>query len=170
MFSKAVEKGINLQTGTSVQSLSDTVDSAGYWLVHTARGTVRARKVIVTTNAYTAAILPEYQDKIVPYKGICCRIESPPSQAPLLTNSYGLRFSDCDFDYLIPRPDGSIIVGGARGRYLQNLSSWYSNSDDSSLIDEAKSYFDGYMQRHFHGWENSGARVTDIWTGSKFSC
>jgi hypothetical protein len=24
------------------------------------------------------------------------------------------------------------------------------------------------MQRHFSGWENSGAVVDDIWTGSEF--
>ncbi|EKJ72512.1 hypothetical protein FPSE_07393 [Fusarium pseudograminearum CS3096] len=166
MFSKAVKKGVNLQTETLVKALSETRDHDGYWLITTDRGTIRTNKVVVTTNAYTAAILPEYRDKIVPYKGICCRIACPPDQAPpLLTNSYGLRFSDWDFDYLIPRPDGSIIVGGARERYFRNLHSWYANCDDSELIEEAKSYFDGYMQRHFHGWENSQAHVTHIWTG-----
>ncbi|KAH7393790.1 FAD dependent oxidoreductase [Phaeosphaeria sp. MPI-PUGE-AT-0046c] len=165
MFSKAIKKGVNLQTETRVNAISETLDQDGYWLVHTDRGTIRAKKFVVATNAYTAAILPEYQDKIVPYKGICCRIACPSDQSPLLTNSYGLRFSDWNFDYLVPRPDGSIIVGGARGRYYHNLDSWYANSDDSTLIEEAKSYFDGYMQRHFYGWENSQARVTHIWTG-----
>lgn len=166
MFAKAVEKGVNLQTETLVLKISDQADSAGYWSIHTARGIVKAKKVIITTNAYTAAILPEYQNKIIPYRAICCRIECP-GQAPHLNNSYALRLQDWDFDYLIPRPDGSIIVGGARGAYLQHKEDWYGKTDDSKLIDRAKDYFDGYMQRHFLGWENSGAFVSHIWTGSK---
>jgi glycine/D-amino acid oxidase-like deaminating enzyme len=167
MFSKAIRKGVNLQTETMAKKLAEKPDSDGYWAVQTDRGTIRARKVVVTTNAYTAAILPEYRDRIVPYKGICCRIECPPGKAPLLSNTYGIRFSDWNFDYLVPRPDGSIIVGGARGNYFQNLASWYGDCDDSTLIEDAKCYFDGYMQRHFRGWKESGARVSHIWTGSE---
>jgi glycine/D-amino acid oxidase-like deaminating enzyme len=167
MFSNAIRKGVNLQTETVVTQLADKPASDGFWTVQTARGTIRARKVVVATNAYSAAILPEYRDKIMPYKGICCRIECPPGKAPLLSNTYGIRFSDWNFDYLVQRPDGSIIVGGARVKYFQDLESWYGDCDDSTLIENAKGYFDGYMQRHFHGWKDSGAHVTHIWTGSK---
>lgn len=37
--------------------------------------------------------------------------------------------------------------------------------DDSALIEPAAHYFDTYMQRHFTGWEESGAIVESIWTG-----
>lgn len=37
--------------------------------------------------------------------------------------------------------------------------------DDSTLIQGAETYFDGYMQRHFTGWEDSGAVVSKLWTG-----
>ncbi|KFA53812.1 hypothetical protein S40293_01717 [Stachybotrys chartarum IBT 40293] len=165
MFADAIAKGVNLQTMTPVKSVSDTPSLDGHWTVHTDRGAIRARKVIVATNAYTAAILPEYRDKIIPYKGVSCRIAAPPGKAPLLNNTYALRFDDWDFDYLIPRPDGSIVVGGARQRYYHDLENWYNNADDSTLIDDASGYFDGYMQRHFAGWANSDARVTHLWTG-----
>jgi hypothetical protein len=33
------------------------------------------------------------------------------------------------------------------------------------LIDAAKDFYDGYMQRTFRGWEESGARVDQIWSG-----
>jgi glycine/D-amino acid oxidase-like deaminating enzyme len=96
-----------------------------------------------------------------------CRIRTP-GPAPLLANSYGLRFAPWDFDYLIPRPDGSIIVGGGRSAYFLDKSKWYGNNDNSQGVNEVKRYFDKYMQQHFRGWENSGAYVDDIWTGSKF--
>ncbi|KAL1875590.1 hypothetical protein Plec18167_005526, partial [Paecilomyces lecythidis] len=84
---------------------------------------------------------------------------------PFLSNTYTLRFNSWDYDYLIPRADGSIIVGGARSDYLHNLDQWYNTTDDSKLIESAKNYFDGYMQRHFRGWEDSGAYTDRVWTG-----
>lgn len=168
MFTKAISEGVNLQTGTRVTSISDIADADGFWTVTTDRGEVKAKKVILTTNAYTSAILPEYQDQIIPYRAVCCRIQCS-GRAPPLHNTYALRFADWDFDYLIPRPDGSIVVGGARKAYLSHLEDWYGNTDDSKVIERARHYFDGYMQRHFHGWHESDAQVSQIWTGSKYA-
>ncbi|KNB09434.1 hypothetical protein FOXG_10012 [Fusarium oxysporum f. sp. lycopersici 4287] len=164
MFSEAIRQGINLQTNTPVTSVSETQDATGQWILNTNRGEVRARKVVFATNAYTGSLLPEYKSKIIPYRAVCSRIKTP-GPHPLLNNTYALRFSDWNFDYLIPRLDGSIIVGGARDAYIRSVDSWYGNVDDTQVIDEARSYFDDYMQRHFHGWEDSGAYVDDIWTG-----
>ncbi|KAF4973696.1 hypothetical protein FSARC_85 [Fusarium sarcochroum] len=166
IFSTAIDKGVNIQTNTPVTAISSTQDSNGYWTITTERGPVKTKQVIMATNAYTAALLPEYENKIVPYRAICSRIVVPKTKrAPLLTNTYALRFNEWDFDYLIPRPDGSIIVGGARQAYVQHLEDWYGSVNDTEVIERAKNYFDGYMQRHFHGWETSGAHVDDIWTG-----
>lgn len=166
MFSDAIAQGVNLQTNTPVLSISNTSDGSGRWSLSTERGEIIAKKVVLAANAYTESLLPEYKGKIIPYRAICCRIKTP-GKPPLLNNSYALRFADWNFDYLIPRLDGSIIVGGARDAYIRSTKSWYGSVDDSKVITEARSYFDGYMQRHFHGWENSGAYVDDIWTGSK---
>jgi hypothetical protein len=35
------------------------------------------------------------------------------------------------------------------------------------MIEPARHYFDGFMQKHFRGWEESGAYTDKIWTGSK---
>lgn len=101
----------------------------------------------------------------MPVRGICSRIVVPGNaHPPLLSNSYILRLSPSEYDYLIPRADGSIVVGGARRDYFKELDQWYNNADDSKLIEPAKNYFDGYMQRHFRGWEDSGAYTDKIWT------
>lgn len=133
------------------------------WKVTTRRGSVLTKKLILATNAYTSSLLPEFSSKIIPVRGICSRITAP--NAPLLSNSYILRIAPGEYDYLIPKTDGSIIVGGARRDYYSNLSSWYNNSDDSALIPRAEKYFDGYMQRHFRGWEDSEAKTDKVWTG-----
>lgn len=160
---------INLQTNTPVTSISPTPDSKGYYTVTTPRGTLRARKLLICTNAYTSSILPQLGSRIIPVRGIACRITTTPdpATAPRLPTTYALRFNAGLMDYLIQRPsDNSIIVGGARGTFVRDLSSWYDNvSDDKLISSAAERYFDNYMQRHFAGWEDSGARVDRIWTG-----
>lgn len=167
LLSRAIKKGVNLQTHTPVKRVSDVRDSSGRWTIQTERGSTKARWVVFATNAYTSAILPQYKDKIVPVRGICSRIVCD-KPAPLLQCTYSLRWNKWDYDYLIPRTDGSIVVGGARSAFIRDRDSWYDVVDDSKLIDSAASYFDGYMQRHFKGWEESGARTDKVWTGSMF--
>jgi glycine/D-amino acid oxidase-like deaminating enzyme len=162
---------LNLRTYTPVTSLTSSA-TPGSWKATTDRGSITAPKIILATNAYTSALLPEYTGKIVPCKGICCHISPSPNAPPppKLTDTYALRLPGGSHDYLIPRPDGSIIVGGGRSDFLKHRSSWYNNPDDSVLILPAASYFDKYMQTHFVGWEDSGATVDQIWSGIMGYC
>ena len=161
--------GVNLQTHTPVTKVSDVPDDEGRWTVTTNRGSIRAKWVVFSTNAYTSSIAPEYKDKIIPVRGFCSRIVVPNPPPSPLERSYMLRFNGWHYDYLIPRPDGSIIVGGAKSTfYYQDQDSWYNNTDDSRTVEAAVRYFDNYMQRHFHGWENTGAYTDRVWSGSMY--
>ncbi|KAJ4017859.1 hypothetical protein NW752_001767 [Fusarium irregulare] len=165
LLSKALDAGVNLQTNTPVSKVTRTPDSEGFLTITTPRGDICAAKIVYATNAYTSAILPEFIDKIVPVRGICSHIVPGKSPGPSLSNSYIIRWSDTKYEYLIPRTDGSIVVGGARSMYYHDLDSWYNNVNDDSLIDLAKNYFNGYMQRVFRGWEDSRAITSKVWTG-----
>lgn len=166
LLNRSVEQGAKLYTHNPVQSVSSERDSSGRWTVNTPRGTVKARFVVFASNAYTSAISPMYRDKIIPVRGVCCRIV-PTRPVKRLTQTYSLEWSGREHDYLIPREDGSIIVGGGWVKYHQNEDNWYNIVNDGQMIESAREYFNGYMQRNFHGWEQSGAYVDKIWTGSK---
>ncbi|KAF2089926.1 FAD dependent oxidoreductase [Saccharata proteae CBS 121410] len=166
LLSMALERGVNLQTHTPVTKVSDTQDSEGRWTVRTPRGELKAKKVIFCTNGYTAGLAPQYKERIIPVKGICSRIKVPEEKAvPHLPNTYSLRYGPGLYDYQITRNDGSIIIGGAKQHFVHDLKEWYDNTDDATLIEPAKGHFDGYMQRNFRGWEDSGAVTDGIWTG-----
>lgn len=168
LLALAVAKGLNLQTHTPVTHVTSTPDADGRYTVSTPRGTIAAKKVVFASNGFTAGILPEYSQKIVPCRGICSRIVTPdPTKTPYLNNTYSLRTGPGMYDYLIPRVDGSIIVGGAKAIMSKDKSAWYDNTNDNELIEPAKDYFDDYMQQRFVGWEESGAYVDKVWTGSK---
>lgn len=167
LLSIVISKGVNLQTHTPVSSVSETRDSSGRWSVHTSRGTIKAKKVVFASNAYTAGIAPQFKEKIVPVRGICSRIVTPKEKpAPMLSTTMSMRYGPGLYDYLIPRTDGSIIVGGGKQRFWEDPKHWYGVTDDSKLIEPASDYFDGLMQKHFRGWEESGAYTDKVWTGS----
>jgi len=124
--------------------------------------------VVFATNAYTAAVCPLYLRSIVPYKGTASHIvpiHGPVS--PHLSNTYNISFKPGPgkTDYLNPRPDGSIVVGGGKWTYEHDRDRWYNTWDDSTQLPEALPHFDSLMQTHFKGWEDSGAKVDTVWTG-----
>nr|XP_036578591.1 FAD dependent oxidoreductase superfamily protein [Colletotrichum truncatum]KAF6785886.1 FAD dependent oxidoreductase superfamily protein [Colletotrichum truncatum] len=166
LLSQAVNKGAQLHTHTPVSQVSDTQEN-GFWTVTTPRGAVRAKTVLFASNGYTSSLLPQYKDRIIPARGICSRVVVPEGvDPPHLPSTYSLRHGPGLYDYQITRPDGSIIVGGGRTEFFpKKLDEWYNVWDDSTLIEPAAPYFDGYMQRNFRGWENTGAKVDKIWTG-----
>ncbi|KAK1145753.1 hypothetical protein N8T08_003991 [Aspergillus melleus] len=155
---------INVQAHTPVTSVEP--EGSGH-VVRTPRGSIRASKVVYTSNAYTAGLLPEYSASIIPCRGICCHIALPEGkEAPFLPYSYVLNTADGAFDsYLTTRPDGSIVVGGAGHTFQRDKREWYNMIDDSTLIEPTKYYYNDYMQRTFRGWQDSGAYVKEIWTG-----
>lgn len=166
LLASAVSKGVNLQTHTPVTSISDQPLRDGRWRVHTARGSILARKLLLATNGYTQAIAPQFANHIVPVRGICSRITVPSgTPRPFLPYTYSIRHGAGVYDYLISRADGSIIVGGAKPTFWSDRRQWYDNVDDSTLIEPARHYFDGLMQRTFAGWEDSGAKTDQVWTG-----
>jgi glycine/D-amino acid oxidase-like deaminating enzyme len=156
---------INVQTHTPVTSISDCEDGSS--LVTTPRGSIRAKKIVFATNAYTAGIAPSYSSTIVPLKVTCSHIKTPENTQhppPHLTQTYGLSFGAPGIrDYLIPRPDGGVICGGAKDTYLEDRKLWWNNFDDSTLIEPARKHFETVMQDNFRGWEKSGAFVDYLW-------
>lgn len=74
LAAKLVERSaVNLQTNTPVTRVDR--DNAGNSLLRTSRGTLKAKKVVFATNAWTSGICPALTNKIVP----CMQ----PAQTPL---------------------------------------------------------------------------------------
>ncbi|OAQ83652.1 FAD dependent oxidoreductase [Purpureocillium lilacinum] len=117
----------NLQTKTPVEHLQKSGSS---WIVHTQRGQVCAKEVLLASNAYTSYLLPEMTGLILPVRGQVCALEPPPGAAQLAHSYVWLEGSDA---YLIHRGpedtqvrgdeqagvhsrpvDRSLVVGGQR--------------------------------------------------------
>ncbi|KAI4214558.1 MAG: hypothetical protein LQ351_002975 [Letrouitia transgressa] len=108
---------LNVQTHTPVTKieLSERVR-----VVHTPRGLIEAKHVILATNGYTSRILDHFRDFIVPIR---CQMSAlhPPPRSARLSHSYGfVGFGTSDpetDDYLIQRPSQGLD-GQNRGEHL----------------------------------------------------
>lgn len=155
---------INVQTNTPVSRVVRH-KALGFSSLFTERGTLRARNVIFATNGYTSGVSPEYLHKIVPYRGAASHISPASPVSPHLSNTYNITFQPGRVDYLNPRPDGGIVVGGGKWMFDYDRNNWYNVWDDSVQMEDARPHFEGLMQRHFKGWEDSQAKVDYMWTG-----
>lgn len=174
ILTRLVKDGrINLQTTTPVTEIT-SVD--GKNTLHTPRGTITAKTVILATNAYTSALLPHFADLIVPVRGEMSAL-FPPKDSTLLPNSYGMvaalgQKANND-DYLIqrpfegvPNPRGHLMFGGGRG--AGKLPS-IGVSDDSVIDEDAAAYLRGALLKVLHlDGETDGLKELKAaaeWTG-----
>ncbi|KAL2424490.1 hypothetical protein ABEF95_011049 [Exophiala dermatitidis] len=166
------ERVLNLQTKTAVTAVERkqatpkvNVNSQPEpsWLVHTTRGPVQARHVIITTNAYTSHILPEFSNLISPVQAQMSAL-IPPRSSPfsadggrLLPLSYGFNGIDCQDrvmgDYLVQNPHvhkhgrnagGHLMLGGGRHLPPQN---GVGVSDDSYVDMTVERYLRSLPER-----------------------
>jgi glycine/D-amino acid oxidase-like deaminating enzyme len=150
ILEKLIKDGrINLQTNTPVTEIES---SGGKHVLHTPRGTITSKTVILATNGYTSALLPNFADLIVPVRGEMSALH-PPKGSTLIPDSYGmvgaLGQSDNNDDYLVqrpfsdvPNPGGHLMFGGGRGAgHLPTIGV----SDDSIIDDDSAAYLRGAL-------------------------
>ena len=107
----------NLQTLTPVTKVS-RLEGSALTVVETARGAIKAKKVVLATNAYTSHLLHSFSDLIVPCRGqmsALCPTKSVREENRLKTSL--VFHGDGQDDYLIQRPNadaGHLMFGGGR--------------------------------------------------------
>ncbi|CAM6100442.1 unnamed protein product [Calypogeia fissa] len=146
----------NLQTTTPVTRLQKSRDST--WELHTHRGMMVAKEVILATNAYTSYLLPEFTNLITPVRGQMGALIPPNSLRPGCGNPFVGKYSYGFYgrgtgkgetfnqdDYLIQRPfrgmdmketgnelGGELMFGGGR----QYANGYGVGVSDDGEIDE----------------------------------
>ena len=141
------EQGLNLQTQTPVTQIeslkNDTADFAKGFrhTLHTPRGSLHTRHLILATNGYTSHLLPTFTSLIVPERGIMTAL-LPPKDSTILATSHGFVGANggnpIHDDYLCERPFGGVpnskghlmFGGGSVGKTLKMVG-----EDDDSIID-----------------------------------
>jgi glycine/D-amino acid oxidase-like deaminating enzyme len=165
-------RGLNLQTGTAAEKVSQHGDGA--WEVRTPRGTILAREVVVATNGYTAGLLDAFQGVIVPLRGQVTA-QRPGSDMPLggsLPTTYSFIYPG-GYEYMVPRPAGSryagdIVIGGGLVRAEKQGLDEYGTTDDTTVNETISRYLAETTRKYFGenwGADHPAGRVRREWTG-----
>jgi glycine/D-amino acid oxidase-like deaminating enzyme len=162
---------LKLFTNTPVLALAKS--SSGIWTVETAKGIVKAKKVVLATNGYTAFLAPQFQGSIVPLRGQITA-HRPGSNMPAagLPTTYSFIYTN-GYEYMIPRPPGSkfagdIVIGGGLVKAKDEGLGEFGNTDDSTVNTEISEYLTGTTKRYFGknwGEDDAEGRVRREWTG-----
>ncbi|RME50804.1 MAG: FAD-binding oxidoreductase, partial [Caldilineae bacterium] len=125
----------------------------GGFAVHTPRGRLRAREVIVATNGYTGHTLPGLRSRVIPVGSYSIVTEplSPALQAEISPRRYVFWDSKWFLNYFRLTPDGRLLWGGRN-----NLS---TNLDLRKSADILRAQ----MVRAFP--QLAGVAVTHSWSG-----
>ncbi|KAK4238336.1 FAD dependent oxidoreductase [Achaetomium macrosporum] len=169
-------RGLNLQTGTPATVLEKKVDDGGgmWWEAKTPRGVIRAKRVVLATNGYTAAVWPRLQGVVVPLRGQVT-VQRPGSRMPrrgCLPRTYSFIY-DKGYEYMVPRPEGSrfagdIVMGGGLVRAPDDGLLEFGTTDDAAVNDGISEYLKETAPRYFGpdwGEDDPEGRVRSEWTG-----
>ena len=176
ILEKLVKHGkLNLQTKTAVTRLQSD-KHLPLTQVHTDRGIIRAKHVILATNAYTSHLLPSFEDLIVPERGVMTAL-LPPKDSTRLENSYGFvgafGGNPIHDDYLVQRPfsdvpnaAGHLMFGGGHAKKKFKM---VGETDDSVLDDGCTAYLrESLLKLMTIGGETEGLeqlKATHEWSG-----
>lgn len=150
LLSKCIEKGLNLQTFTTVLNIQKAENDT--WIVNTSRGLVKCKKVVCATNAYTRTILPEFKQKIIPVKGVVSHIKPVGKDVEINKLNYNFYHTfPLEGDYVTTHSNNSIIAGGGGRTYLPfpNSVDMFNNMDDSYAPKETIEYFKDYPNKFY---------------------
>ncbi|WVQ85703.1 hypothetical protein IAT38_007869 [Cryptococcus sp. DSM 104549] len=135
------------------------------------RGTVKAKNVIVCTNAHTPHLFKgsDIDDYITPFQGQAANVTPPPSFSgeKYLNNTYTIE----DGPYLIATTHAGIVLGlhhrlGIDLGVLEKKDI-FGNVDDSYVTPAAKKWLADYCKSAFTGWgeEAPGEGGMRFWAG-----
>lgn len=162
-----IDRGkLNVQTHTLVRSVVDNAEDA-YAVVRTDRGDVRAKHVVHATNAWLGRLLPELRPFVSPVRGNVMAYSPAKTDAGTSTSALGLdsknslwlRYGAKDYDYLIQREDGGVVVGRANtGRTV--------TGDDSETDLAPMSHLRGFAHEALASPSPDASKhITCAWSG-----
>ena len=120
----AIKAGARVFENSAARSLSR---QGSGWLVKTATGSLRARKVIVATNGYTGDLVPKLAQTVLPVQSMQLATEPLPADLARKIMPGGVMLSETRklAFYMRQTPQGGFMIGG-RGAV--------GNAEDPSLM------------------------------------
>ncbi|KAF5680573.1 FAD dependent oxidoreductase [Fusarium heterosporum] len=161
--------GLSINTHTAIESVTQNSDAS--YTVKSSRGTIRARHVIHTTNAYAGQLISSLRGSLA---GAIAHMSAQQPGASFPTSHGNRSWSviyNPGFDYVTQRPDGpdgspgDLMIGGgffrSRAEGLDQIGVW----DDSQTHALPMMHVRGVMPTIFEPQWGEGSKLVKSWTG-----
>lgn len=109
----ASKLGTAVLAGQEVHAIEPANAHDGRCVVRTSGAIVRARRVLVSTNAYAGSLLPNLASIVRPNRGQMLALTA---EGARLDYAY---YANRGHEYIRQTPEGTIVVGGCRNRFTQ---------------------------------------------------
>ena len=173
MLELSLEKGLNLQTNTPAFAVAPSQEGNAKWEVQTDRGTVRAKQVVLATNAYTNALhsglantgfLMSSRSQVTAIRPKSTDLSDRPGK----TAGVNDRGSGDYFMIRAPRLSGAgdVLYGGGRGI---SKTREMGITDDSVVNPDIAAYLKRSVPEVF-GKETWGEKSEDVRDWSGITC
>ncbi|WVQ71310.1 hypothetical protein IAR50_000837 [Cryptococcus sp. DSM 104548] len=172
LYSWAPVKGLRKVDGAQTLSAEKQGGGYGLWEVDLGkRGKVRARDVVICTNAYTPGVLKgtDIDKFLTPYQGQAANITPPPTYSGPSSLAYS--YTSENGTYLISTPHAGIVLGLSSNNAIKqgvlDKKEIYGTWDDSYVQPAAKKWLGEFCKENFEGWgeEAVGEGGIRFWTG-----
>lgn len=161
LFEQLLKKGILLYTHTRIDKIDWNTPLTKPIQLHTSRGVVLAKKVIVATDAYTAQLIPEMKDLIEPFQSQVVTFED------VIDKLQGWTLTERDGDLYgnIPKETkyidekgvtrGTYLVGGGPDRLVEDADAPPLSQEMFDVIVEQSVYRFPELAQH---------EISNTWT------
>ncbi|MBN9028646.1 MAG: FAD-binding oxidoreductase [Rhizobiales bacterium] len=115
LVERAVHAGVRFHDRTYVTAIEE---NGARHNLHTSRGAIAARHVVITTNGYTGAELKWHARRVIPFSGFIVATELLPEELidKVLPQRRTYLDTKMNIDFIRPAPDSSrILFGGMTG-------------------------------------------------------
>jgi glycine/D-amino acid oxidase-like deaminating enzyme len=129
--------GAELVPNNEVYALEQT--DAETATVYTRQYIFRARYVLLCTNAYSAALHPYFEGKVIPTRAQC--LATAPLPEPVMR---GCGYSDYGYMYYRMTFDSRLLIGGGRKDYKA-----LETTADDRTSDPVQAYLEHYLRTRF---------------------
>lgn len=141
LASAAVDAGAELHERSPVVAIDDSAD--GVRVVTASGPAVRAAHVVVATEAWLPALLPELAGVVLPYRSQVLAAAAPLDADGVVRRLLPqVTWSRRGWDYAQQADDGTLVVGGEELEDVELLRHW-----EESVVDRDQRWLEGWVRR-----------------------
>lgn len=158
------QKGNRVLTNTQVEKVEEN-DDGSFSVSIRHKGTIKTKKIVYCTNAYTSELVPELKDILIPFRGQMIATETLPEKILQVFPAMSMTCNDCNEYFRLH--GGRLLVGGMR-QHIRGRQVGITDDGEISpaVFEKIKTFVGQYMPimkdvKFSHTWSGIMCQTPD---------